>query len=40
MHKRMVSFLALQLTKPDVGVAKSATKELIIKVINLVVSAL
>ncbi|BDA49416.1 hypothetical protein COCOBI_14-0330 [Coccomyxa sp. Obi] len=35
-HKRMVTFLALQLTKPDVGEAGSPTSELVIKVINLV----
>ncbi|CAL8464698.1 g4233 [Coccomyxa elongata] len=35
-HKRMVTFLALQLTKPDVGEAGSPTSELVIKVVNLV----
>ncbi len=38
-HKRMVTFLALQLTKPDVGQAGSPTSELVIKVVNLVVGA-
>ena len=37
MHKRMVTFLALQLTKPDAGETGSPTSELIIKVVNLVV---